>query len=179
MINNTTNELIELIAGNLIGMIGRGCFNADPNFDWFMISPQGLNGEFKSVLTDEELNQLVEEKDKHNFVCEEFSNKIYAKLHKHKCRIFGAPFIISTHRSKNNLPEITRPVYNVAMSGVCLCFTGFRNKEEMSRLCRLVHHMGGSVKKEFSGQITHLIAHCVYQGLKYKVCLTLTLFITD
>ncbi len=120
-------------------------------------------------MSEEELQELCQEKDKHNFVCEDFTNKTYAVLHKQKCKIFGAPFIISTYRMRKELPNISRPVYNKAMSGVCLCFTGFRNKEEMSRLCRLAHHMGGSVKKEFSAQITHLVANCVYQGLKYKV----------
>ena len=130
---------------------------------------QGLNGEFKCILPDE-LDEYSNRKDKHYFVCEDFSNDIYAKLHKKRCKIVGAPYVISMCRIGKELPEIHRPVYNRAMFGVCLCFTGFRNKEEMSRLCRLVHHMGGSVKKEFSGQITHLVASCIYQGsVKYKV----------
>eukprot|EP00794_Sanderia_malayensis_P011021 gene11021-12185_t len=133
---------------------------------------RGLNGEFKCVMSDEELHQLCEEKDKHNFVCEDFTSTAYTILHKRRCKIFGAPFIISMYRMQRELPEISRPVYNRAMSGVCLCFTGFRNKEEMSRLCRLVHHMGGSVKKEFSSQITHLVANCVYQGLKYRTAIS-------
>ena len=130
---------------------------------------QGLNGEFKCILPDE-LDEYSKEKDKHHFVCEDFTNEIYANLHKKRCKILGAPYIISTFKVSSELPDLHRPVYNRAMFGVCLCFTGFRNKDEMSRLCRLVHHMGGSVKKEFSGQITHLIASCIYQGsIKYKV----------
>ena len=136
----------------------------------FPNSSQGLNGEFKCIITDEELLEFSEEKDKHYFVCDNFGNKVYNTLHKKKCRIVGAPYVISSYRINKEMPPMHRPVYNRAMAGVCLCFTGFRNKDEMSRLCRLVHHMGGSVKKEFTGQITHLVAHCVYQGLKYKVC---------
>ena len=131
---------------------------------------QGLNGDFKCILP-EELDQYSAENKKNYFVCEDFGNEIYTTLHKKRCLIVGAPYIISTYRIQKDLPDLHRPVYNRAMSGVCLCFTGFKSKEEMSRLCRLVHHMGGSIKKEFSGQITHLVACCIYQGsVKYKVC---------
>ncbi|XP_065055879.1 protein ECT2-like [Rhopilema esculentum] len=133
---------------------------------------RGLNGDFKCILP-EELDQYSAEKKKHYFICEDFGNEIYTTLHKKRCLIVGAPYIISTYRIQKDLPDLHRPVYNRAMFGVCLCFTGFRSKEEMSRLCRLVHHMGGSIKKEFSGQITHLVACCIYQGsVKYKSALS-------
>lgn len=133
---------------------------------------RGLNGEFRCILPDE-IEEYSNEKDKYYFVCEDFSSGIYDKLHKKRCKIVGAPYVISMYRLSRELPELHRPIYNRAMIGVCLCFTGFKNKEEMSRLCRLVHHMGGSVKKEFSGQITHLVASCIYQGsIKYKSALS-------
>ena len=139
---------------------------------------QGLNGEFRCILPDE-IEEYSNEKDKYYFVCEDFSSGIYDKLHKKRCKIVGAPYVISMYRLSRELPELHRPIYNRAMIGVCLCFTGFKNKEEMSRLCRLVHHMGGSVKKEFSGQITHLVASCIYQGsIKYKVISHVMLFFT-
>ena len=137
---------------------------------------QGLNGEFRCILPDE-IEEYSNEKEKYYFVCEDFSSGIYDKLHKKRCKIVGAPYVISMYRLRKELPELHRPIYNRAMIGVCLCFTGFKNKEEMSRLCRLVHHMGGSVKKEFSGQITHLVASCIYQGsIKYKVISHVILF---
>ena len=37
-----------------------------------------------------------------------------------------------------------------------------------SRLADLVHHMGGSIRKDFSSRVTHLVANCT-GGEKYRV----------
>lgn len=36
-------------------------------------------------------------------------------------------------------------------------------------LVNLVHHMGGTIRKDFSAKVTHLIAHSTH-GEKYRVC---------
>ena len=55
------------------------------------------------------------------------------------------------------------------MFGVAVCFTGFAIKREsVSHLADLVHYMGGSVRRDFSGKVTHVIAN-IAQGQKYKV----------
>lgn len=37
-----------------------------------------------------------------------------------------------------------------------------------SRMAELVHHMGGSIRKDFSSRVTHLVANCT-GGEKYRV----------
>ena len=37
-----------------------------------------------------------------------------------------------------------------------------------SRLADLIHHMGGSIRKDFSFRITHLVANCT-SGEKFRV----------
>ena len=46
------------------------------------------------------------------------------------------------------------------MKDVVICFTGFKRKEQLSLLADLVHHMGGSIRKEFGPRVTHLVANC-------------------
>lgn len=42
-------------------------------------------------------------------------------------------------------------------------------------LVNLVHHMGGTIRKDFSTKVTHLIAYATH-GEKYRVCAFLHLF---
>ncbi|KAJ7392798.1 Protein T2 [Desmophyllum pertusum] len=58
------------------------------------------------------------------------------------------------------------------MSNLVICFTGFRKKEELGRLCNLVHHMGGSIRREFSGRVTQLVANSIL-GQKYRAAVSL------
>ena len=54
------------------------------------------------------------------------------------------------------------------MTQLIICFTGFTQKEELKRLADLVHHMGGSIRKDFSSRVTHLVANAT-SGNKYRV----------
>ena len=56
------------------------------------------------------------------------------------------------------------------MSGCFVCFTGYRkeNKHTVAYCIKLVHYMGGSVRKEYNKKITHLIVKSTL-STKYKV----------
>jgi hypothetical protein len=58
------------------------------------------------------------------------------------------------------------------MSGCFVCFTGFKkeNKQTVGHCIKLVHYMGGSVRKEYNKKITHLIVKSTL-STKYKVSL--------
>ena len=66
------------------------------------------------------------------------------------------------------LPFTGRPLYCGHMTQLVICFTGFVEKDELKRLAELVHHMGGSVRKDFSTKVTHLVANAT-NGNKYRV----------
>ena len=53
-----------------------------------------------------------------------------------------------------------------------LCFTGFKDRAELSQLCSQAHFMGASIRGDINSSITHIIAHSV-SGSKYKVHLSL------
>jgi len=59
------------------------------------------------------------------------------------------------------------------MSDCFVCFTGFKkeNKNTVAHCIKLVHYMGGSVRKEYNKKITHLIVKSTL-STKYKVCET-------
>lgn len=68
------------------------------------------------------------------------------------------------------MTEVERPLYCKLMSGCFVCFTGFRkeNKHTVAHCIKLVHYMGGSVRKEYNKKITHLIVKSTL-STKYKV----------
>lgn len=102
------------------------------------------------------------------YVCEPFEGEHFELLRKEEQRIIGPPIIHSCAKQEQPLPYNSRPLYCTVMSNLIICFTGFRKKEELGRLCNLVHHMGGSIRREFSGRVTHLVANSIH-GQKYRV----------
>ena len=64
------------------------------------------------------------------------------------------------------------------MSDCFVCFTGFKkeNKNTVAHCIKLVHYMGGSVRKEYNKKITHLIVKSTL-STKYKVCKTFFLIL--
>lgn len=67
------------------------------------------------------------------FVLENFEGDVYNTLYKAKQPLLGPPALQELAADKKPLPKNTRPLYNLAMSGVVVCFTGFRNKDELVR----------------------------------------------
>ncbi|XP_078378862.1 protein ECT2-like [Oculina patagonica] len=106
------------------------------------------------------------------FVCEPFDGEDFELLRKEEQRIIGPPVVYSCAKQEQPLPYNSRPLYCSVMSNLIICFTGFRKKEELGRLCNLVHHMGGSIRREFSGRVTQLVASSIH-GQKYRAAVSL------
>lgn len=106
------------------------------------------------------------------FIVDNFDGDIYNRLHKEGCRILGPPVIIRCSQNNERLPNNKRPVYSLTMCKLVLCFTGFKFKDELTRLALLVHHMGGSVRRDLNASVTHLIANCT-SGEKYRTAVSL------
>ncbi|XP_059922631.1 protein ECT2 isoform X2 [Gadus macrocephalus] len=111
----------------------------------------GENAEFESV-----------------YVLASFDSPDYSYLYKRDNRIVGPPVILHCAAKEEPLPFSCRPLYSTTMINLSLCFTGFRDKEEVKTLVNLVHHMGGTIRKDFSTKVTHLIAYSTH-GEKYKL----------
>lgn len=66
------------------------------------------------------------------FVLEKFEGDNYDLLSKSRRPLLGPPAIQQLANKNDKLPDNnTRPLYNLAMSGVVVCFTGFRNKDDL------------------------------------------------
>ncbi|XP_053315711.1 protein ECT2 isoform X1 [Spea bombifrons] len=106
------------------------------------------------------------------FVLSDFQNPSFQYLYKADCRVLGPPIILYCAQKGEPLPFTSRPLYCASMLNLVLCFTGFRRKEELVKLVTLVHHMGGTIRKDFSSKVTHLIANSTH-GDKFRVAVSL------
>ncbi|XP_040040799.2 protein ECT2 isoform X1 [Gasterosteus aculeatus] len=102
------------------------------------------------------------------FVLADFDSPNYNYLYKRDNRIVGPPVLLHCAAKEEPLQFSCRPLYCTTMLNLSLCFTGFRNKEEMKKLVNLVHHMGGTIRKDFSTKVTHLVAYSTH-GEKYRL----------
>lgn len=72
------------------------------------------------------------------FILESFEGDVYNYLYKQKQSLLG-PLALQQLAKKNEpLPDNTRPLFNLAMTGVVVCFTGFRNKSDLVSLSSLL-----------------------------------------
>ncbi|KAL1265602.1 hypothetical protein QQF64_003629 [Cirrhinus molitorella] len=103
------------------------------------------------------------------FVLKDFQAPEYSFLYKNDNRILGPPAVMHCASKGEPLPFSSRPLYCMTMLNLSLCFTGFRKKDEVVTLVNLVHHMGGTIRKDFdSAKVTHLIARSTH-GEKYRL----------
>lgn len=65
------------------------------------------------------------------FVLDSFEGDFFSTLNKAKKLVLGTPALRQLADRKEVLPNNTRPLYNLAMLGVVVCFTGFRLKEDL------------------------------------------------
>ncbi|XP_078058374.1 protein ECT2 [Mustelus asterias] len=105
------------------------------------------------------------------FVLGEFKGQPYETLHKMNARILGPPVVLHCARKRETLPFTSRPLYCTSMLDLVLCFTGFK-KEELLVLVALAHHMGATIRKEYTGKITHLVANSTQSG-KFRAAVSM------
>ncbi|KRZ70695.1 Protein ECT2, partial [Trichinella papuae] len=102
------------------------------------------------------------------FVLENFSGPDFNYLYHAGRRIFGPTIIFESSQSNAKLPIKSRPLYCNAMKEVTVCFAGLHDKKVLSNVVDLVHHMGGSVRKNFTMSVTHVVTNTT-QSSKYRL----------
>ncbi|XP_058846192.1 protein ECT2-like isoform X2 [Acipenser ruthenus] len=106
------------------------------------------------------------------FILTDFGCPEYGYLYKKDNRILGPPVVLHCAAKEEPLPFSSRPLYCTTMLNLVLCFTGFRKKEEVVKLVNLAHHMGGTIRRDFSSKVTHLIANSTH-GEKFRVAVSM------
>ncbi|SPP86966.1 protein ECT2 isoform X1 [Drosophila guanche] len=127
------------------------------------------------VITSDTGQDIADDKEWRTFyVMEDFEGDSFQALHKQKECILGPPALKYAAEMKQTLGHNSRPIYNYAMRGVVTCFTGIRQKDELTKLVHHIHSMGGCIKRDMNPKTTHLI--CSHSGgAKYQYAKTFRL----
>ncbi|XP_045542653.1 protein ECT2 isoform X2 [Papilio machaon] len=96
-----------------------------------------------------------------------FDGDLFDAAHRAKYRVLGPTAVLQLAERDEPPPANARPLYSLAMRGAVICFSGFRKKDELTYLITLIHYMGGSIRKDMSSKVTHLIAAAA-TGDKYR-----------
>ncbi|XP_043229589.1 protein ECT2-like isoform X2 [Amphibalanus amphitrite] len=106
------------------------------------------------------------------FLVKEFDGDLYTHLVESEgVSVVGRPALLDIVARHIPMPNLARPLYSAAMKDVTMCFTGFRMRQQLKRLVDLVHHLGGSVRREVGPNITHVVANAC-SGDKYRYAVT-------
>ncbi|XP_053601541.1 protein ECT2 isoform X3 [Plodia interpunctella] len=96
-----------------------------------------------------------------------FDGELFDAAHRAKYRVLGPTAVLQLVERDEPPPANARPLYTLSMRGAVICFSGFRKKDELTNLITLIHYMGGSIRKDMSSKVTHLIAAAA-TGEKYR-----------
>lgn len=72
------------------------------------------------------------------FILDSFDGPNFKQLYKSPHRILGTTALQQIAEKRDKLPNNTRPLFNMAMSGIVVCFTGFRKKEDLVSVCLFI-----------------------------------------
>ncbi|XP_026285147.1 protein ECT2 isoform X1 [Frankliniella occidentalis] len=133
-----------------------------------MSAVQALGLPVSLSATGSELIDLVENTI---FIVDDMEGPLFEAPHNPRFRVLGRTALLELTDRGENLPSTTRPLFSTSMSGLVVCFTGFRKKDHLMKLVKLVQSMGGSIRKEMSVSVTHLIAQGC-GGKKYHYATT-------
>ncbi|XP_037290789.1 protein ECT2 [Rhipicephalus microplus] len=102
------------------------------------------------------------------FVVENFEGPLFEQL-KQRSLVLGPLVLLQCAERSIPFPDKGRPIYNLAMDGLVIVFTGFKSRSELCELLLLSHYMGASVRDKFSSRtVTHCVADCVTSA-KYEL----------
>ncbi|XP_053987839.1 DNA topoisomerase 2-binding protein 1-A isoform X1 [Hylaeus volcanicus] len=103
------------------------------------------------------------------FIMEEFEGDIFENLKTFKCPIVGPRCLLLCFINGEPIPEGRSPVYTTAMRGLCICASGFPQKEK-EHIEKLVEYMGGIFTKQLRSRVTHLVTASVMSA-KYETAI--------
>ncbi|XP_055995895.1 DNA topoisomerase 2-binding protein 1-like [Ostrea edulis] len=104
------------------------------------------------------------------YLYDPFGGKSFNHIKNLGCRIFGPLCILSSLEYKLDIPKRNVPVYNLAMKDVVICCTNLV-KQRRNEIHDKVEAMGGTVSRDLTNNVTHLIAGEV-GSKKYQVAAT-------
>ena len=137
------------------------CFVENGNFEGKFLRQAFENSKSKELdvelVSAKELLEKGVDEGNGVFVVDEFTGDVFELLLAHKKRIFGPICILQCLENEVPLPNAIHPVYCLAMTGVIVSCTNVA-KNVREKLKSLIERMNGVFAKDFTSEVTHLVA---------------------
>lgn len=105
----------------------------------------------------EEAVLKMTERDDNLYVCDPFEGPAFKHLLSLGCRIVGAQCVVSCLEKDISLPKVNHPVHNLSLYGTIITCSSIA-KERREWIHEKVQWMGGTISKDLTECITHLVA---------------------
>ncbi|VDN52929.1 unnamed protein product [Dracunculus medinensis] len=115
------------------------------------------------------------------FILPSFHGRVFEHLLSIKSRIYGAIVARTCLKKMERLPKSVHPILSFTLKGAMICFTDISHAvrlcvnfylvlKHLVKQMALVKYMGGSVSRNFTRKVTHLVAHShATNSKKYSV----------
>ncbi|XP_038058613.1 DNA topoisomerase 2-binding protein 1-like isoform X1 [Patiria miniata] len=110
-------------------------------------------------------------RDSNMYVCDPFEGEAFNHLLELGCRIVGPQCVLWCLENDKAVPKVDHPIYSMSMHNVTISCSNVE-RSHRDRIHRLVQRMGGTVAKNFTDTVTHLIVGEV-GSKKYHVAASL------
>ncbi|KAL5010099.1 hypothetical protein ScPMuIL_012404 [Solemya velum] len=142
---------------------------SDPMTEAFKtLDTQGFKPEW---YTEANCLEVTQKEKNCAYIFDPFEGEAFSYISSLGCRILGPQCILTALHYKMEIPRKRIPVYNLAMKNVVVSCTSME-RQERDQIYHQVELMGGMGSKDFTEEVTHLIAKEV-GSRKYEVAISL------
>ncbi|UJR36548.1 hypothetical protein I4U23_029268 [Adineta vaga] len=120
-----------------------------------------LTDEDHVLRTLSETKQLLTKRQLRIYVIESFDENLFYSLKEDEnIYIISAELVLTCAEKKIDIPvpRRNRPLYSQHLVSAVICFVGGTRREIHTKFSDIVHYLGGSVRKDYSDQVTHVVS---------------------
>ncbi|CAF2039742.1 unnamed protein product [Rotaria magnacalcarata] len=120
-----------------------------------------INSEEQVLRTLSETKQLLTKRQLRIYVIESFEESLFYNLKEDEnIYIISAELVLTCAEKKIDIPvpRRNRPLYSQHLSSAIICFVGGTRREIHTKFSDIVHYLGGSVRKDYGDQVTHVVS---------------------
>ncbi|CAF1595401.1 unnamed protein product [Adineta ricciae] len=108
-----------------------------------------------------ETKQLLTKRQLRIYVVQSFDENLFYSLKEDEnIYIISAELVLTCAEKKIDIPvpRRNRPLYSQHLASAVICFVGGTRREIHTKFSDIVHYLGGSVRKDYSDQVTHVVS---------------------
>ncbi|CAF0902601.1 unnamed protein product [Adineta steineri] len=120
-----------------------------------------INNERDIIKTLSDIKHSLSKRQLRIFIIDSFDDKTFYSLKDNdNMYIISSELVLICAEKKIDIPvpRRNRPLYSQQLESAVVCFVGSIRREIHAKFSDIVHYLGGSVRKDYNEQVTHVIS---------------------